>query len=228
MIHIQHKQIGTGALISGTFEELGRIKREVALYLLGFFLLAVAANFVPYGIDWAWFPAFLAYFGAQYYLYRTMLERGGETVDPRFKVFSFFFMAALLSIPLYFGFSLFVIPGLLLASKWIMAPAFLVGDEVNMFEALGESWRKSETNLVAIMLAFTVMCIIWLAVVSIGVGVSAGLEGMLAETGYQTSQAALEFMWPFFHALPLMLMGLSVTAYRALNHSESDLVSVFE
>ncbi len=235
MAYIQHKQVSTGELITGTFIELGRITFEIPLYLAAFLVIAVAANFVPSGVDWAWLPSMALYFWAQYYLYRMMLVRGGAVIDPRFKVFSLFLMAVLLTIPLYIGFAILVIPGAMLAAKYIMAPAFLVAEEITLMDALGESWRKSDTNFIAIFLAFMVMCIIWLAIMVIwlaikvlGVTILTNMEVQLAGTGMTTSEAGLELMWPFIHTLPLMLMGLSVTAYRALNHNESDLLAVFE
>ena len=80
-------------------------------------------------------------------------RRSGVVVDPRFKGFSLFFMAMILIWPIMIGLNFLLVPGLLLAAKWVMAPAFLVSEERDLFQASGDSWRASSGNTLALTLA---------------------------------------------------------------------------
>ncbi|WP_108791178.1 hypothetical protein [Erythrobacter sp. Alg231-14] len=228
MAFIQLRQISAGALISNTFIELARIKKEIGIYLAVFTAIAVIAEFAPLGEELGWFPATILYFLGQYYLYREMLTRGGMIVDSRFKVFSLFFMALVLVIPLYLGFTLLFIPGLLLMTKWVMAPAILVSEETHLFDALGASWSLSDNNVMSIGVALFVIGLIWFVIVMVG-GTGAGLiEQVVLNIRGANDGRMGPLIWPFLHTLPLLLMGVSVSAYRALNDAGHDMVSVFE
>ncbi len=227
MAFIQRRRVTAGFLITGTFQELGIIKREIAMYCGGFFGLALISSLLPFTSGLIGFVATIGYFLAQYYLYRMILERGGGVSDPPFKIFSFVGMALLLVVPLYIAFAFLVIPGILLASMWIIAPSFLVAEEGNAFEALGKSWSAASQNLGAIALAFTVLCLIWIVGVTVIGGIGGGFDELL-DTGSRAGGVGQAFSWLVFHILPLLLMGLSVSAYRALNDSQDSLISVFE
>jgi hypothetical protein len=226
MAFIQHRCVTAGQLISGSFEELAAIKGEIGLYLLCFLIAGLVADFAgPVG-GLVSIAATSGYFAGQYWLYRTALSRRGITVDHKFKVFSFFFMAAVLILPIYFGVILLVIPGILLASKWIMAPAYLVAEEMNLFEAIGASWRASSNNLLPIALAFTLIVLIWLGLFAAIGWLTGGFENFTMETGLGSGSGSMsELGWVL---LPLMLMGLSLAAYRSLSDQESSYVAVFE
>lgn len=225
MAFIQHRQVTVGQLLSGTFEELKGIKKEIGIYLASFFVAGLIVDFLevlrsPMGL-----ATTIGYFVGQYWLYREALTKAGITYDPSLKGFSFFFMAILLFLPLYFGFLLFVIPGILLAAKWIMAPTYLVAEEINLFEAIGGSWNASSNNLASIALAFTLIILIWIATFFVLGPLSFAMDaiGLGASPG-QTNAAG----WLGMHLLPIFLLGLSVTAYRQLNDSETSITAVFE
>lgn len=224
MAYVQNRQVNVGELLTGTFHELTGIKRELAIYFGAFLVVGIITDVLGFAQGPLNFLAFLAYFAAQYWLYRAALKQAGIVYDDRFKVFSMLFMALLLTVPLYIAFAFIVVPGVLLASKWIMAPAFLVAEEMNLFEALGGSWRASENNLGAIAGAFTVICVIWLGLFV----VLGGILSVLSGAAFGSPGGANGLSWVVIHILPVLLLGLSVSAYRALSNTEDSLVAVFE
>lgn len=227
MAFIQQRRVETGQLISGTFHELGGSAKAVAIYFAVFLGLGILADLVAVTRPIIAVLATLIYFAAQYFLYRELLEKAGIVYDRRAKVFSFFIMAILLGIPLNLAFTLLVIPGILLAAKWIMAPTYLVAEELNLFEAIGASWRASSNNLVSLSLAFTVIGLIWLAIYFLMIG--AGQLWIWAIGIDSQARDQLDgFGWVGMHALPVLLMGLSVSAYRSLSDNSDSLAAVFE
>ena len=77
MAYIPERQANTAELLSGAFRELAAVRRQLALYFIGFAALAVFAQ-VASGIGGlAALLGFLGYFGAQYWLYKSMLAKSG-------------------------------------------------------------------------------------------------------------------------------------------------------
>ncbi|MEM7779894.1 MAG: hypothetical protein AAF697_05825 [Pseudomonadota bacterium] len=224
MAYVQTRQVSVGELFSGTFDVLRLAKREVAIYCGVFLIVGLIADFVEALRPLISVVAYFGYFAAQYWLYRKVLELSGIPYDPSFKFFSMFFLAHLLGIILMFGWNLFLIPGILLGAKWIMAPTILVAEDRNLFQAMGDSWNASSNNLVALSIAYAVLAVGWMLFYAFIVGMVAGLTGIAAGGGGNLSAIG----WVGFHLLPIVLMGLSVTAYRALGDQDNSLVAVFE
>ena len=228
MAYVQTRLVTAGEMITGTFDQLALLKREIAIYCGAFLAAGLLVDVFEPLRSIMGFATFFGYFAAQYWLYREALSKAGVMVDPRFKVFGFFGMAMILILPIMFGFNFLVIPGLLLAAKWVMAPAFHVAEERDLFSAMGASWRASENNLLALFIAFSTLCVIWMVAVGILGAATSALTGTLGDFGGGTRNAANAFEWLGFHLLPIMLMGLSVAAYRALADEDTSLVAVFE
>ena len=214
MAYVQTRQVTVGELISGSFEQLAAIKRELAIYFGAFFAAGLIADLIdplqgPIGL-----ASIIGYFVGQYWLYRVALRNAGVMIDDRWKVFALFGMAVILFFPIVIGLNLLIVPGLLLAAKWVMAPSFLVAEERDLFQAMGYSWRASENNLVSLTLAFFVLCMIWMFAALILGGLASAFSSVMAGLGV--------------HVLPVMLMGLSVAAYRALAEADKSIVAVFE
>lgn len=228
MAYIQTRRVTVGELMSATFAQLSAIRRELGIYFGAFFAAALLADFIEPLRDVISIAAIIGYFAGQYWLYRAALRASGMVVDPRFKGFSLFFMAVILFWPIMIAMNFLLIPGLLLAAKWVMAPAFLVGEERNLFEAIGDSWSASTGNTLALTGAFTIICFIWLGVAVILGGLSGGMSEVLGGIHLSAGETANAFEWLAFHFLPVLLMGLSVAAYRALADSDNSLVAVFE
>lgn len=227
MAYIQTRFVGAGELISGTFVELASIPRELAIYFAGFIAAALLVDWVPASIGVITPIAFVAYFPAQYWLYRSLFVKSGYPIDHRFKAFSLFAMAAILSLPIMFGVQFFYVPGLLLAAKWVMAPSFLVAEERNLFESIGDAWNASSNNLLSLSIAFATLAVIWLVVFFVAVGFAGSLTGSLGFFG-SLGNGNMAFFWITMHVLPVLLMGLSVSAYRALAGPQTSIAEVFE
>ncbi|MHA7818754.1 MAG: hypothetical protein ACX930_03790 [Erythrobacter sp.] len=226
MGYVQTRQVTTGQMITCSFEQLNEIKRELAIYFGAFFAAGLLVDLIEPLRGPVSIAATIGYFVGQYWLYRMALLKAGVIIDDRWKVFSFFGMALILAFPIMIGMNFLIIPGLLLAAKWVMAPAFLVAEKRDLFQAMGDSWRASENNLVSLTLAFTVLCVIWIGLVVVVGGISNTFGSALSDLGGR--DAANAFEWLGIHALPVLLMGLSLTAYRALADEDSSLVAVFE
>lgn len=220
MPFIQTRTADIGDLFTGTFRELFSIKRELAIYFGLFIAAGIISDLETQLIGPIAILTTIGYFVGQYYLYRALLANTTGGYDPRFKVFSFTLMAMILVFPILFGFNLFYIPGLLLAAKWVMAPTFLVAEEIDLLEAMGSSWSASNNNLLSLSVVFTLLCLIWIAVFVLVLGIA---DGVGPGNGWEMS-----VIWSSMHILPVLLMGLSVTAYKQLNNSIEDVTAVFE
>ncbi|MBH5322846.1 hypothetical protein [Aurantiacibacter sediminis] len=217
MAFIQEKQANVGELLGGAFRALGTIKRELAIYFLIFAALTLLPtnSLIP---DFLFMLAVLAgYFVAQYMLYQAMLRKAGMMHDSGWRTVEFAVLAVLLSIPISIGLNFFVIPGLILIGKWIMAPTFLVARRQNLIEAIGDSWRASYNNTVHLTLAATLICTVWI--------IAFGVLTALAELAgiYFTD----DLIWIWVHVLPVMLAGLSMAAYEKLSDETATLSEVF-
>lgn len=233
MAYIQDRRVTTGELINGTFKEIAAIKRPLAMYF-GFFFVAGLVGAVSSILSvLATIPLIIAYFTGQYLLYRSMLTKAPSLASlnsgDAAKVIGFCLMAVLLAIPLNFAFAFLFVPGILLGAKWVMAPSFLAAEDCNLIEAIGASWRASSGNLTALALAFTVMWFIWFGMVGVLSVLTGGFEAVfdsaagISSLGVESSTSSL-----VMHALPVLLMGLSVTAYKSLTDQSESLVAIFE
>lgn len=230
MAYVQTRQVSVGDLISGTFQELAAIKREVAIYFGAFFAYSVVSNFLGVIGGLLGLLAIPAYFIAQFWLYRAALGHSDLGPHSAGRIVAMFFMALLLGLGIYFGLSIFFIPGILLGAKWIMAPTFLVAEDGDLFSAIGASWRASSNNLLSLSLAYTAIWAVWAGLIFVIMAITGGIDtammtGMGISGGFSAVAAILGIV---FHLLPVLLLGLSVTAYKALADSDESLIAVFE
>ncbi|MEL7196870.1 MAG: hypothetical protein AAGL10_01005 [Pseudomonadota bacterium] len=233
MAYIQDRRVTTGELINGTFINLAAIKRPLAMYFGFFFVAGLIGSVSSFLSALAAIPLFVAYFAGQYFLYRAILGSdinvAGLGSDDALKVLGFFLMAVLLSIPLYFSMFFLIVPAILLGAKWVMAPSFLAAEDMNFIEAIGASWRASGGNLVSIALAYTVMWLIWIAFITALSAVGGGFETALNSiAGISRSSLGVAASSIIMHSLPVLLMGLSATAYKSLSDQSESLVAIFE
>lgn len=227
MAYIQTRHVDVGGLLSGTFAELARIPRALAIYLGVVFAAALIADLDEVAMVIIATLATIAYFPGQYYLYRAALSDSGLMVESNLKVFGFAAIGLILIWPIMIGLNFFYIPGLLLAAKWVMAPSFFAAENRTFYDAMSDSWNASRDNLLHLSLAFGILVIVWsvgfVFVVMLSTNFNIGsLMGREAASGL----GALG--WVYMHLLPIVLMGLSVTAYRSLAEPDDSLLSVFE
>ncbi len=231
MAYVQTRQVSAGDLISGTFRELGAIKREVAIYFGAFFAFGLISNFLGFVGGLLGLLGIPSYFIAQFWLYRVALGHSDLGPNSAGRIVAMFFMALLLGLGIYFGFSIFFVPGILLGAKWIMAPTFLVAEEGDLFSAIGASWQASGNNLLSLSLAYTAIWAIWIGLIVIITAITGGIDTIFAAaSGGMVSAFGLAgaAVGSVFHILPVLLLGLSVAAYKALADNDEGLIAVFE
>lgn len=223
MNYTQKPVISFDSLLTGTFAELSQIKREIGFYFLFFAGLGAVQWLVEsYAIGLRGFVsifAFFAYFYAQYRLYQASLSSYGALPHDRVRVFSFLGMALLIGAGLAFASNFLVIPAIILGGKWIMAPTFLVARDRAVLSSIGDSWDASSGNTLALSLAYGLIFFGWLVLIGLGDSLSDALN---LPSGYNAVSGLI------LHILPILLMGMSVTAYRQLANPADTLANVFE
>lgn len=226
MAFVQTQKVSVGDLLSGTFYELAKIRLELVMYFGAFLALGLLADLFPPSLAVVSPAALFGYFVGQYYLYQALLSRSGLPADPKFKVFRLIGLAVMVLIPVIIGLNFFYLPGILIAARLIIAPTILVGEERGVFDAMSDSWHATNNNGIALSIAFGVLTILWtgafVIITVLGVGFPTQL-GFTASNG-----GMLTAMWLGLHGLPVILMGLSFTAYRALSEPAETLAQVFE
>lgn len=227
MAYVQTRHVDLGELLGGTFRELASIPRELAIYLGVVLVAGILADLSPVAMGLIAVIATIAYFPGQYYLYRAALADSGLMVEWNLKVFGFAGIGLILIWPIMIGFNFFYIPGLLLAAKWVMAPSFFVAENRTFFDAIGDSWSASRDNLLSLSLAFAILAVIWSIGFVFVVAVSVNFN-VASLTGGQPGSGLGALGWVYMHILPILLMGLSITAYRSLAQTDNSLVEVFE
>jgi hypothetical protein len=216
----ESNKLSTGELIRAALEELTENRREVLLYLGAFLVVDIAGALITRAVgDVAGLGTLLVlpgYFLAQYLLYRVMLRRAGHAGgDGRMRIFRFVALAVVIGFCLLLALYLFVIPAIVLACRWIAAPCYIVAADKGVSASLGESWSATRGNTLPLALAFT--CLVLLFVV-LSTTVGAMIQGVLGN-GVAFGVTG--------HFLPLLLMGLSVAAYRRLDGEGVELAAVF-
>ncbi len=222
MSYLQEKRANVIDLLAGSFRELALVRKELAAYFVIFAaMLLLPTRWVGYSFSLASpLIIILGYFVAQYWLYQAMLRKAGMLQDGKWRLAEFFGMAIVLIIPISIGLNLFFIPGLILIAKWIMAPTYLVARKRNLIQAIGESWNASSENTLYLTIAVSVMCMIW----GLSFGIIAAIVGL---ADMMDVVAGDDLFWVWIHVLPVLLAGLSVSAYRQLSDETASLTEVF-
>jgi hypothetical protein len=127
-------------------------------------IIAMAAMTVPaVAIDLGWgglgaqFLLSVISLVMQYWLTASLLDDLGlrSTSGPRFP--AFFLLGIVTGLGILLGMILLIIPGILLFVRWsISVPAVVAGDE-RVFDAIGFSWRETESHFWPILAAFLVI-----------------------------------------------------------------------
>ena len=158
----------------------------------------------------------IASVAAQCWLFGQML---GKT-DLSGRYLSFLGMAIVTFLGVGVATVFFVIPGLFLGARWLMAPAVYVDQGRGVFDALGESWHRTRGNTGTVMLAlFLVLVMIVLASGTLG-AVFPFAEGG-GPLGYLVEAVVSE-------VFSVVLLTLSVVTYGLLSGQGEELASVFD
>jgi hypothetical protein len=218
MAFLPRQHLATGELIAGALAELRANLRPVLIYLAVMFALGAGAESAPSPLDrLASFAGIFAYFGGLYLVFESMLRKAGNLpAGQSRRFFRFTGMGFLVFFGVLFAMYLFIIPGIIVGARWMMAPSILVATRHGAFAALGESWSLTRGNTLPIALAFVVLALIGF----IAVSVAAGVLG--AAVGAERLVSSL-----LIHGVNVLLVGLSVAVYRRLNDQGDELVAVF-
>lgn len=223
MTFTEGKTISVGEALSGTFEVLATAKHEIGLYFLVFAGLGAlqtgADRYLELLTPIILLATFVLYFYAQNRLYQILLRRSGVPVPPGLRTFRLLGMALVIGIALSFASNFFLIPALILGAKFVMAPSFLVANtNSGIFSAMGESWSASDGSTLQLTLAFTIVFLIWAALI---IAVGAFTDATDLAAGYNFFTAFT------IYVLPILMMGLSVASFRRLNGGVGEIADVF-
>lgn len=221
MSFLDRPQLSAGELITAAFGELANSGREILIYLAAFLGLEIAGALLPTSpvAGLVGLALLGAYFVGQYLLYRTILRRSGHVPpDGRIRIFRFIAIAIVIGLALLFASYLFLIPAIIVGGRWVTAPCYIVATDKGVFASLGESWSATSGNTLPMSLAFLAMVLIFGVALVVFGAIAAAIEGMLG----------VDLTFGFVgHFLSLLLMGLSIAAYRRLNDEGVELAAVF-
>ncbi len=210
------REVGYGRLMQLTFANLRLIWRELLAYLALAIVLGLGSPL--FGDKSAGFFDLLFYFAGQYWLFRSLLQKRGLLRTQRIHFLSFFGLALLLILPIFFGLAALLLPGLFLVARWIAAPAYIVARGDHAFAAASASSAAVRGQTGAVMAALIVLGLILIAIMTVMVGVDRALG----------SPADIELMNRVSgHFLPLLLLGLSVATYDLLASPDTTIEEIF-
>ncbi|MEP3050164.1 MAG: hypothetical protein ABJP48_02255 [Erythrobacter sp.] len=113
-------------------------------------------EFVGLGAGLVEIVVFIILVIAQYALWQSVMHNeqlGNNYADARYLAFAG--QSILAVIGTGFAMLLLIIPGIILASRWSLAPALLIGNNEGAIDALGKSWDAVRGNTVPVALAYT-------------------------------------------------------------------------
>ncbi len=236
----ENRKINVGDIYRELSEVVATNRRPIFTYVLIFVPLTTLANWldVRYGLvdtgsSSAWqmrdengafgFLVLLASLAGQYVLFERLLFTSRDAPARAARMLGFVGLAIVSFLGVVGAAIFLIIPGLFVASRWLMCPAFYVGEEKGVFEALGASWERTRGNTGAVMLAIVLFVVVAAAVGSIIGGIGMAIVGGLPF-----------FSWIFFLANGLasetwtvLIVSLSVGTYRLLGSPAAELADAF-
>ncbi|MEM6476814.1 MAG: hypothetical protein AAF687_11665 [Pseudomonadota bacterium] len=237
---MQDGELTFGNVVEGTFSTFARNAQPFGLYVAIVTFLGVAVEWgLPnltggitsfYGeeiltslglsVGIIGIVLFLAFIIAQYVLWQAVLRQerlGTNFADGRY--LAFFGQSLLASLGIGFATVFLIIPGLIVAARWSMAPAFLIGNNDGVIDALGESWDTVSGNTTPIVLALLAGFVgTWL--LSTGL-VTSGL-------GYFGSLISTTMEHVVSNLSTVLMIAMGVYLFKALVSSSEQISEVFE
>ena len=174
---------------------------------LDFGTLSTIQEYLGFGAGLAGIAVFVLMVVAQYLLWETLMRREGLGSDPaRHRYIAFFFQSLLITLLISIGTLLLVVPGLVFAARWAMAPALLIGDRQGLLQSMGSSWETIKGNTTPVAL-----------VVLVGAVAVYMTAGVLVFTTIGASVTNVQGF--FFSAVQQVLGQLATVAFVALGVS---------
>ena len=149
-------------------------------------------------------------------LFGTMLGKG----DVSGRYLGFIGMAIVTFFGVGLATVLLIVPGLIVAARWLMAPCIYVDQQRGVFDALGESWNRTRGNTRPVIFAILLFVVV-MVVIALVIGGLIGLFGSPAILAHLTDAFIGE-------VATVILIGMSITTYGLLSGQGEELASVFE
>lgn len=229
----QLRKVGVGELVGGTFEQISAHRRTLGIYLAVFIPLTAAANFGDTAFGLLREPdgdllsaragfnngllgllATLASVAGQYLVFERMLGAPANGTGRGARIVAFIGLAIVTFLGVILAALFFLLPALFVGARWLMSPAFFLGEGRGMFDALTASWRQTRGNTLPVALTLFLALLGFAALTSL-LGWAKGLLGTAI------ADAIAGEIWA------VMLIGLSVATYRALVSPAGELAEVF-
>lgn len=180
MATVPARELKIGKIIDKTLGVMERGAVPALIFVVVMTALCVPVSYFAVGstalLRLAGAEVLKAVFGmvASYFLLVAMLRRTGlysRTDGDSF--LPFIGLSVLSTLGTMLGFIAFVIPGLFIMARWIIAPQILVARGAGVMEALGESWDRTRGNEFQIIVAAVALLLVLIAV---GIAVSVFLQ----------------------------------------------------
>lgn len=141
---------GLTALNIGLQLALGQVSCPLLLRIGG---IARLQSVVGLGAGFAGIAAGIMVGLAQYFLWEAMLRaRGCLTNDYRRRVLAYFGLAILAFLATSLAYLLLIVPGLIFAARWTMAPAYLIAEQREVPHSLSKSWDQIRGNTTPVVI----------------------------------------------------------------------------
>ena len=233
---IDGRDIKVGDIQRAATEVIRSNSRPVLIYLAIFVPLTSLANWLdvqmgfisPSETDWGaqvqtqngliGIVVLLASLAGQYLLFEKMLFGDHVAADRVTRILGFIGLAFVSFLGVGLATLFLIVPGLFVASRWLMCPAIYVGEGKGVFESLGESWRRTKGHTGTVMLA-----IVLLVLIAIVLGLLLGgfsLAGGSASSGY-LADGVMSEIWT------VLVIALSVGTYNVLVNPGARLADTF-
>ncbi len=159
---------------------------------------------------------FVVYVVAQYWLLAGMVHR---STSPGFDaLLPYIGIYILMGIAILFGLLLFIVPGIMLAVRWLTLLPTVIARDGPAMESFGVSSDMSEGRGWSIFGAYVILVILSLVLSSITAGVGM-IFGAIAMAVLDAANSALS---------AIVFAALSVGAYRLMRDDKDELTEVFE
>jgi hypothetical protein len=222
---VEHERLEVGALLRRIWTVIASAPAEAVAYIVALSAFGSFVDITSEQSSGGYFMVSLASFVAGYFLLRAMLRRCGLLREERIGGFGTYFGVSLLGgLGVILGFLLFVIPGLVLMTRWTAAFALVVADDEGV-NALGESWELTRGNFWPIFAAMLVGLIpLLIFVFAVGTGLEFS-EGAIDQTA--GSAAAFIAGNVLGNLYGVFSTALGIAVYWRLRGERRDISEVF-
>jgi hypothetical protein len=222
---MEGKSITVGSIISNTFATLLGNLRAVALFLAVFVVAGSGADAMsgspsPELAIVGGLLALLILLGSifgSYLLMEAMLRQAGHLREATTRRFlQYLGQGILIGVGILAGMALLIVPGVIFAARWVIAPPLLIGAGDGAIEAIGKSWRLTKGHTLKILLAafpVIILLIIAIAAAAFAIG-SEGVAAIIIEN-FATQ------------AFTVLTTAMAVALFGMINPHASEISEVF-